>query len=202
MRGYLGILSVSASLALLLLAGCAPKAPNYDYSREPDPRRDEYVIGVSDTLAINVWKNPQLTTDVVVRPDGTITMPLVGDMVARGKTPSTLRQEIASRVAEFVKLDASEITVAVTGVNSYRFTISGEVQNPGVLTSQHYLTIAEAIALAGGFTRFAERNKITVSRRDDKGEVRTIPIVYDLVEDGTKPEMNIVVLAGDSIHVP
>lgn len=200
MQAYVG--KLVAVLAFGLIVACGPKMPNYDYSKEVDPRVSEYVVGVDDGLNINIWKNEQLSTSVVVRPDGTITMPLVGDLVARGKTPSQLRKEIAKRLAEYVKLGASEITVAVTQVNSYRFTVSGEVVRAGMVQSRQYLTVADAIAQAGGFTRFAERNKITLSRRDADGTIRRIPIAFDFIEDGSHPEMNIVMLAGDSLHIP
>jgi polysaccharide export outer membrane protein len=196
-----GNLAVVA-LVVGLFVACGPKVPNYDYSKEPNPRLTEYVIGIDDGLNINIWKNEQLSTSVIVRPDGTITMPLIGDLVANGKTPSTLRVEIGKRLAEYVKLDSSEITVAVTQVNSYRITVSGEVVRPGTVQSRQYLSVAEAIAQAGGFTRFAERDEITLQRRNSKGEVRRIPIVYKFIEDGTHPEMNLVMLAGDSLHVP
>lgn len=191
-----------AAVALALLVGCGPSLPSYDYSKEPNPRKSEYVIGVSDELQVTVWKNQQLTTATTVRPDGTITMPLVGDLVAAGKTPTQLKSEIQTRLAEFIKLEGSEITVAVTGVNSYRFTVSGEVGQPGIFTSKVYVTVAEAIALAGGFSRFADRDSIVLMRRDDKGQVRRIPIVYSMIASGEHPEMNLVVLPGDSLYVP
>jgi polysaccharide export outer membrane protein len=199
-QAYVGNLAVVAIVGLLV--ACGPKVPNYDYSKEPNPRLSEYVVGVDDGLNINVWKNDQLSTSVVVRPDGTITMPLIGDLVAIGKTPSQLREEIGKRLTEYVKLDSSEITVAVTQVNSYRITVSGEVVRPGMVQSRQYLTVAEAIAQAGGFTRFAERDKIRILRRNKKGEIRRIPIVYKFIENGSHPEMNLVLLAGDSLHVP
>ena len=200
MLAYVGKIGLVAVVGLLV--ACGPKVPNYDYSREPDPRVSEYVVGVADGLSINVWKNNQLSTTVIVRPDGTITMPLIGDLVALGKTPSQLRKEIGKRLSEYVKLDSSEITVAVSNVNSYRFTVSGEVARPGMVQSQQYLTVAEAIAQAGGFTRFSERDKLTLTRRAADGTIRRIPIVYKFIEDGSHPEMNIVMLSGDSLHVP
>lgn len=199
-QAYVGNLAVVALVALVV--ACGPKVPSYDYNKEPNPRLSEYVVGIEDNLNINIWKNSQLSTSVIVRPDGTITMPLIGDLVANGKTPSQLRIEIGKRLAEYVKLDSSEITVAVTQVNSYRFTVSGEVTRPGTVTSRQYLSVAEAIAQAGGFTRFAERDKITLQRRNAKGQIRRIPIVYKFIEDGSHPEMNLVLLAGDSLHVP
>jgi polysaccharide export outer membrane protein len=191
------------AIALVMAASaCGPSLPDYDYSKEPNPRRSEFVIGISDDLMITVWKNQQLTTAATVRPDGTITMPLVGDIVAAGKTPTTLRQEIQQRLAEYIKLEGSEITIAITGVNSYRFTVSGEVGQPGIYTAKVYVTVAEAIALAGGFTRFADRDDIVLMRRDDKGQIRKIPIVYSLIASGEQPQMNLVVLSGDSLFVP
>ncbi len=186
----------------LALAACTPTLPKYEYHKEPDPRTEEFVLGVSDAIRINVWKNPQLSTEVTIRPDGTITMPLVGDIVAAGKSPSQLRKDIEDRVKTYVKLEGSEVTIAVVAVNSYRFTVSGEVIRPGIFNSTSYVTIAEAIALSGGFTRFAKRNGMILMRRDDAGKVRRIPIVYELIADGSHPEMNLVLLAGDSLHVP
>ena len=192
-----------ALLLAALACSCGARAPDYDYSKEPNPRRSEFVIGVSDELEITVWKNEHLSTKAVVRPDGTITMPLIGDIQAAGKTPSQLKQEIQKRVAEFIKLDSSTtITVALNGINSYRFTVSGEVAQPGIHTSKVFVSVAEAIALAGGFTRFAKRDDIVLMRRDQAGAIRRIPIAYSLIANGSYPEMNLTVLAGDSIFVP
>jgi polysaccharide biosynthesis/export protein len=187
------------------LAACPPKPPKYDYSREPDPRTHEYVLGIGDQLSINVWENPALTTEALIRPDGTITMPLVGDLKAAGETPSSLKAMIRARLADFVKLQGSgsEITVAVRQANSYRITVSGEVTKPGVIHADHYVTVAEAIAEAGGFTRFARRNSMTLMRRDAKtGRVKSIPLAYDFLVDGSHPEMNLVLIGGDSLFVP
>ncbi len=191
-------------LALLAcLAACGVKAPNYDYASEPDPRNTEYILGVGDQLTISVWQNADLTADVTVRPDGTITMPLVGDVKANGETPTSLKQTIQTRLAAFQKVDDTSISVSVRGFNSYRFTVAGEVTQPGVFTQGFYVTVAEAVALAGGFTRFAKRNAMTLQRRDPKsGEIRVIPLTYDLLASGKRPDMNIVLLAGDSLYVP
>ncbi len=191
-------------LFVVLAAGCPPKMPVYDYSKEPDPTKQEYVLGIGDHLAINVWENPNLSTEVVIRPDGTITMPLIGDIKAVGETPSSLKATIKARLADFVKLNAgSEITVAVRSANSYRVTVSGEVNHPGVFNADHYITISEAIAQAGGFTRFAQRNNMTLQRRDPKtGRIRAIPLAYDFLVDGQHPEMNLTMIAGDSLYVP
>lgn len=197
-------LSISAAaISLLALAACGSTLPNYDYGKEPDPRTGEYVLGISDELTVNVWKNPDLSTSSTIRPDGTITMPLIGDLKASKKTPSQLKAEIEKRLQDFIKLEGTAVTVSVTAVNSYRFTVSGEVVRPGIFSATQYTTVAEAIALAGGFTRFASRDSISIQRRDPTtNEVRKIPIAYSAIASGNRPEMNLVLLAGDSVHVP
>ena len=192
-----------AACVVPLWLGCGSSLPDYDYRAEPDPRTREFVIGISDGVRIYVWDHPNLSTEASVRPDGTVTMPLVGDLTAAGKTPSELRGEISERLTEWVKVESSSITVAITAVNSYRFMISGEVAQPGIHAAQHYVTVAEAIALAGGFTRFASKNSIVLQRRDpDTSEVRHIPIAYRAIASGERPEMNLVLMPGDSLHVP
>ena len=195
--------SIAVCSVVVLLAACPVKAPVYDYAKEPDPRKSEYVLGVGDALSINVWENGGLSTDATIRPDGTITMPLVGDLRAAGETPSSLRDQIKKRVADFVKLQGSEITVAVREANSYRFTLAGEVSRAGVYNPAYYVPVVEAIALAGGFSRFAKRNEITLMRRDPKtGKIRAIPLAYDLLASGERPDMNLVLVAGDALFVP
>lgn len=198
-------LLVAVACLALGTAACHPVAPVYDYGREPDPRNSEYVLGIGDQLGINVWENAALSTDALIRPDGTITMPLVGDLKAAGETPSSLKAAIKERLVDFVKLPGagSEITVAVKAANSYRITVSGEVAHPGVFGSDHYITVAEVVALAGGFTRFAKRNKMVLQRRDPKtNKIKVIPLAYDFLVDGSHPEMNLTLIGGDSLFVP
>ncbi|HTR55897.1 MAG TPA: polysaccharide biosynthesis/export family protein [Kofleriaceae bacterium] len=186
------------------LTACGSSLPFYDYTKEPDPRNKELVLGVGDVVGINVWDQKDLNTDATIRPDGTITMPLVGDIRAAGETPTTLRDKIKAALATFVKLGAgNEIAVAVKSWRSYRFTIQGEVGKPGVFTSDQYVHVAEAIAMAGGLTRFARRNSVTLHRTDPKsGVMREIPLDYDAFASGKRPDMNIWVLPGDYIYVP
>lgn len=190
--------------ALVLAAGCSSTLPNYDYSKEPDPRSREVVLGVGDSISVNVWENKDFNTDATIRPDGTITMPLIGDIKAVGETPSSLKAKIKSRLGEFVRLGTSaEITVAVKSWRSYRFTIQGEVTHAGMFTADQYVTVADALALAGGPSKFAKRNEITLLRRDPKtGDIRRIPLDYDLIAAGKRQDMNIYVMTGDTIWVP
>lgn len=191
------------SLVVVAVIGCGGSLPNYDYSKEPDPRSKELTLGVGDQVAINVWENSNLNTEATIRPDGTITMPLVGDIKAAGETPTSLKTKIKTQLGNYVKLQGTEITVAVKSYKSYRFTIQGEVVRSGVFTSDQYVTVADALALAGGLTRFAKRSSMTLMRRDPKsGEQRHIPLDYDALASGKRPDMNIYVLPGDTIWVP
>lgn len=186
---------------LAVLAGCAKPIPRYNHAREPDPRKGEFVLGPSDELAVTVWRNPDLSTTAIVRPDGTVTMPLIGDLPAEGRTPRMLRRDIESRLRDYVK-DGAVVTVALTRVNSYRFTVAGKVTRVGMFAARQYLTVVEAVAMAGGPTRFANAERTTVIRRDKDGRIRRIPVDYDAIAAGHKSKQNLVVLPGDTIYVP
>lgn len=192
-------------LALLALVACGHSLPNYPYASEPDPRNKEVTLGVGDVVAINVWgeSNEALNTEATIRPDGTITMPLVGDLHAVGQTPTSLKDIIKNKLAEFVKMQGTEVTVALKAWRSYRFTVQGEVQKTGVFTTEQYVTVADALALAGGPTRFAKRDSIILLRADPVSkETRRIPLDYDTLASGKRLDMNIYVLPGDTIYVP
>jgi polysaccharide export outer membrane protein len=192
-------------LVVLLLAGtagCATTHPPYDYTKEPDPRKGDFVLGSSDVLKITVWRNPELSTDAVVRPDGTVSLPLVGDLQAAGRTSIQLKEEIVKRLRAYLKDESAIVTVAVTAINSYRFVISGNVERQGVFSSNHFVTVSEAIALAGGPSRFADSAGTVIIRIDASGGVRRIPIDYPGVLAGTRPNEDIPLLAGDTIYVP
>ena len=191
------------ALAAALVAGCGSSLPFYDYSKEPDPRVAELVLGVGDSVLINVWENKDLSTEATIRPDGTITMPLIGDLKAAGETPTSLKARIKNQLQAYVKIQGTEVTVAVKAWRSYRFTIQGEVSKAGVFSSDQFLTVSDALALAGGLSRFAKRNEITLTRKDPKsGQIRHIPLDYESLASGKRPEMNIIVMPGDTIWVP
>ena len=187
-------------LGVLVAAACNPEP--YDYSKEPDPRKSEFVIGASDAIKITVWKNPELSTEATVRPDGTVTMPLLGDIQAVGRTPTQLRDEVQKRLSAFVKDETATVTVALTSVSSYRFTVSGNFEHPGIFTSKYYVQVAEAIAMAGGINKFANPHRLLIIRRDATTKVRRVPIDYDRVSSGEHPEENLVLMAGDTLFAP
>jgi polysaccharide export outer membrane protein len=194
-------LSLILTCLLLVCSGCigSSRTSRHPYNREFDPRGRPFVVGVADTLAVSVWRDQELSREATVRPDGTITLPLIGEVQAAGKTPDQLTKEIRERVGRFVK-DAI-VTVAVTEVNSYRFTVAGNVGHPGVFTSRYYVTVSQALALAGGPNRYAE-DEILIVRRDSNGKLRRIPVDYEDILEGDAPEQDIVILAGDNIYVP
>jgi polysaccharide export outer membrane protein len=194
--------SLIALNVLLWLAGCG-SALVYDYAREPDPRREEYVIGAADVLHITVWQTPDLSINATVRPDGTITMPLIGDVAVAGRPSSALRAEITTRLKSFVKDDALTVSVAVAEINSYQFTMAGNVEHPGLYNARRYLTVTEAVAMAGGPSRFAALSKVVIIRPVATGSrPRRIPIDLGAIYAGTRPDMNVVLVRGDTIYLP
>jgi len=171
----------------------------YAEAAQRDPRGKPYIIGIADVVRVSVWKDESLSTDAIVRPDGTITVPLVGELRAAGRTAAELQQEASQRMATVVK-DAP-VTVSVTEINSYRFTVAGNVEHPGLFTARYYLTVSEALALAGGPNRYADTDQVVIVRPVG-GSLQRIPIDYDAILSGKSPEQDIVVLAGDSVRVP
>lgn len=196
--------SVSAVrlLWVLMLAGCVSRPPDYPFDKEPDPRKSEYVIGVSDVLRVSVWKNSELDTQIAVRPDGTFTMPLLGDVRADGLTPSQLRDQLKKRLKAYIKEEEAVITVAVTNVNSYFVTVAGNVTAPGRYTSTTFLTVADAVALAGGPNRFASADETIILRKGSNGVTRRIPVNYEQIREGLYLEQNLVLMRGDQVFVP
>jgi polysaccharide biosynthesis/export protein len=190
------------SLASALLGSCAYKLPPYDYLREPDPRKDEFRLGPSDVLHVTVWHNIDLSGDAIVRPDGTISLPLIGDLRAAGRTTAELRAEIAQRLKAFIKDEAATVTVAISAINSYRFVVSGNVEHPGAFAANHFVTVSEAIAMTGGPNRFSSPIETVIIRTDASGKTRRIPIDYPSILDGKHPEHDLPLLPGDMIYMP
>lgn len=190
------------ALALLIVAGCGAPVLNYDYRNEPDPRGREHVLGVADKVRVTVWRHQELSGTFTIPSHGAISLPLIGDIVARGKTPTALRTEIQTKLADYLKGDAAKASVRLAEVNSYRFTVSGEVARANLFSPKSYVTVTEAIALAGGFSRFADRNRMYILRDTHGKGFKKIPIHYDSIVSGRRADMNIVILTGDVIHVP
>ncbi len=169
-------------------------------SRVTSIRPDTYVIGVGDGLAINVWKEPELSKGVPVRPDGMITLPLIGEIKAVGLTPVQLQDQITAALSKV--MSDPQVVVMVEAVNSLSFNIMGNVFKPGYYPLGRPITILDAIALSGGFRDFAKEKKIYILRTDANGKQEKIHFNYKQVIKGQKMSQNIMVEPRDTIVIP
>jgi polysaccharide export outer membrane protein len=193
---------VGLGLALSGLAGCGgPNYRTYDYAKEYDPRKHEYVVGIGDSISITVFHQADLSGGGTVRPDGIVTLPLIGDVQCAGKTPGAIRDDVKQRLLAFVKSETAVVTVLVNSVASYRFVVTGNVGHSGSFAQKYFVTVSEAIAMAGGLSKFASED-LVILRPDTNGKIRAIPINYSDVTSGRRPEMDIAIVAGDTIVVP
>ena len=159
---------------------------------------DTFRIGVEDVLAISVWRDVDLTREVPVRPDGRISMPLLQDIDAAGKTPKELAMEIQRRLKEY--LSNPSVTVIVREVNSLKAYLTGEVVRPGPILLRSEVRLLQGIALAGGLTPFGGRGGIIIYRRTAHGE-KVIELSYKDLLSGRKPEDNLILEPGDTVVV-
>ncbi len=184
----------------IMVSGCFP--PNVIVP--PGPPEDGFVLGPEDVLDVVVWKNPDLSRQVVIRPDGNISLPLIGDVRSSGMTANQLASDIAIRFKAFK--ENPSVSVNVLEVNSYYVFVVGEVNTPGKLPLKSYTTILQALSLAGGFTQFASRNDIQVVRNliNAEGAIKEIriPLRYDDLISEEGGVYNITLQSGDTIVIP
>lgn len=161
----------------------------------------EYVIGPGDVLAIDVYHEPEDSRTLPVRPDGRISLPLAGELVAEGKTAVQLQDEISTRLEKYI--DAPSVTVMVQDAESHRFNILGMVKAPGSFALTHPTTILDAIAMAGGLLDFAHQKNIYLIRRraTDGVEIR-YNFNYNAVSRGLNMQQNVLIQPNDTIVVP
>jgi polysaccharide biosynthesis/export protein len=159
----------------------------------------EYLLGAEDVLAIAVWKDEHLTKEVVVRPDGFVSFPLVGEVQAAGRTVEEVRADIAKRLAKFIP--NPNVSVAVIKVLSYRVYVLGRVNKPGEFMIGHTTDVLQALSLAGGLTPFASENDIRIIRRIN-GRQQVIPVPYGDLKQGKNLERNALLQRGDVVMVP
>jgi len=161
----------------------------------------DYIIGPEDILDITVWKNAELSKTVTVRPDGRISLPLIGDVVAVGRTADQLANAISGKLKEYK--ENPQVSIIVSQVNSYVIYVLGEVARPGKFPLKSKTTILQAITIAGGFLPAAARNKLVVFRFGENGEKdEKIRASYDdiVLRDGAG--QNITLKPGDTLVVP
>lgn len=166
-------------------------------SEKPDP--NAYIIGEQDTLNITVWKEKEISGSVVVRPDGKITVPLVGEINVVGMTPVQVQRLLAEKLKPFVTIP--QVTVAVTGIRSRKVYLIGHAAREGPFMINSSTTVLQVIAEAGGLRDFAKRKKIYILRQQGNEQVR-FTFNYDDVIKGKNTAQNILLHPGDTIVVP
>jgi len=159
----------------------------------------DYVIGAEDVLDINVWKEPEVSRTVPVRPDGKISLPLLNDVQAAGLTPMQLGAVITEQLKKFIA--QPQVTVIVITINSRRVYVLGEVNRGGAIPLMPNMTVLQALSSAGGFTQFANQKQIYVLRSEDGKQLR-FPFNYRQAVQGKDGAQNIVLKPGDTIVVP
>ncbi len=178
------------------LAATAASDPNTAQGHD-----NSFVIGNDDVLAINVWKEPDVSRPAVpVRSDGKISLPLVGEVQAAGLTPLKLEQSIAAKLQSFIS--QPEVTVIVQQINSQKYNVLGQVNRPGTFVITNSLTVLDAIAISGGFRDFAKQKAIYVLRQNADGTQARLPFNYKEVVKGKNQEQNVKIQPKDTIVVP
>jgi polysaccharide biosynthesis/export protein len=203
----LGLILVSAgSLSGQVPSSPTENAPTADSGAKSDtdasrnPHDDHFIIGNDDVLAISVWKEPELTKSVPVRSDGKISLPLVGELQATGRSPLQLELDITEKLKNFIT--TPEVTVIVEKVNSRKFNMLGEVAKSGEFPLTASTTIMDAIAMAGGFKDFAKKSGVYILRKGPDGREMRINFNYKDFIKGRNPGQNIKIEPNDTIIVP
>jgi len=188
----------------VVLASCAeiPAEAIQEANRQV---ASEFLLGPEDIVEVTVWRNQDLSRTVNVRPDGMISLPLIGDVRASGLTAAQVGENISKRLTEYK--ENPSVSVSVKEINSYFIYVVGEVTRPGKYALKSYATVLQGISLAGGFTQYASRNRMAVLRwsvRKDSGTERQvrIPVSYDDLISGKGKVGNFTLMSGDTIVVP
>jgi polysaccharide export outer membrane protein len=204
-RSGMAIMGLVGVMATTALAQPIPTvmSPIYDSSQEKSSLivTSDYIIGPEDVLDITVWKNADLSKTVQVRPDGRISLPLIGDIAAVSRTSTQLTDEISTRLKSY--MENPTVSIVVKEVNSYAIFVMGEVAKPGRYPLKSKTTLLQAITLASGLTPVASRNKMVIFRFGKDGDpLMKIKASYDdiVLRDGT--DQNIELKPGDTIVVP
>jgi polysaccharide biosynthesis/export protein len=199
MRTQKGLCAGAAWLWLLAAAGAAAAAPAPKTIAQGESP-DAYAIGVGDVIEISVWKNPDLTVTVPVRPDGRISVPLLGDVQAAGVTPLALKNVLTNGFRDYIT--APGVSVVVKEVNSQKIFVTGEVAKPGAYDLKSRTKVMQALAMAGGLTAYAKQRVIVL--RDGQGgrSDRRIEVDLGAIVSGRHPEENITLQPGDTLVVP
>ena len=197
---------ITPLLPLLLLAlfclgaTCSSPTRDYNYAALKDRCKGNFRLESGDVVRVHVWNEPNHSRDqVLVRPDGKISLPLVGDILASGLTIGELSKVVKRKIQTFVP--KPRVDVSLVTARSYRIFITGEVRRSGSYTSNAQLNVVQALSMAGGLSPFAKRSRVVIIWNSPKGEVR-IPFNYDEVLKGDNSKQNITLCRGDTVLVP
>lgn len=194
-------------LFLVVLAGCASTSSSDSQIQQAlsmvDEPISEYRIGPTDVLRISVWRDQELSEQVTVRPDGRVSMPLLGDVVARGRTPEELSQVIEDRLSEFVRRPRVSVIVSQMGSHefSHRVRVTGAVNKPVSQPWREGMTVMDIVLGAGGANEFASMNRATLYRKME-GQVVAIPVKLEDILNKGDVETNYKLLPGDILTIP
>ncbi|WP_250658154.1 polysaccharide biosynthesis/export family protein [Alkalimarinus coralli] len=158
-----------------------------------------YLIGPEDVLKISVWKEPELDREVVVRPDGGISFPLVGDVQVRDKTINEVKKMVSKKISKYIP--KAEVSVSLVRASSYKIYVLGKVNKPGQYVLGSYVDVLQALSIANGLTPYAASDNIKILRRIE-GVERAFPFEYSSASAGTKLGQNIILKSGDVVLVP
>ena len=194
---------IIAGLLLAVPIGCASVSKEaFEEAVKPVPK--DFLLGPEDVLEVSVWRNQDLSRTVVIRPDGKISLPLIGEIQASGSNPAQVAAKIAARLAEFK--ENPNVSVSIKEVNSYFIYVLGEVHRPGKYPLKSYVTVLQGVSMAGGFLPFASQNNMQVIRTrtyENGKEVQIrIPVPYNELVAGKGAIGNFTLKSGDTIVVP
>lgn len=192
-------LRIGSLLFVALLFSCFMSAESACAAKNQNLDTGSYLIGLGDIITVQVWKQPEVSQKLTVRLDGRISLPLVGDIMAAGKSPETLSQDIEKKLKIYIT-DPS-VSVILEQSTSRRYYVIGKVAKPGEFTIDTPLTIIQVIARAGGFQEWAKKDKIVIIRRQN-GRETLIPFDYESFTAGQNVNQNIEIAPGDTVIVP
>lgn len=201
----------SLLLLTFVMSGATPAAaqtapapaPSAAVAAAPAPAVDvpaDYVIGPEDVLGVVFWRENELSGDVTVRPDGRITLPVLGELAAAGKRPADLKKEIATLATKYIT--DPNVTVMIRAINSRKAYVTGRVTHPGAFDLRGPVTVMQALAMAGGLTEYADARGITILRKVEGREDAVFHFNYRDVAKGRNLTQNIVLKPGDTVVVP
>ncbi|HWP84192.1 MAG TPA: polysaccharide biosynthesis/export family protein [Terriglobia bacterium] len=201
-KSAIGLLAAGALLPILTSAPPAVSAAAQSASggaATAEVSGSEYQVGPGDVIAISVWKEPDVSTTVLIRPDGKISLPLVNDLAVAGKTPMEIQSLVTEKLSPFIK--DPNVTVTVKEINSKKVFVLGQVGRAGVYQIMQPTTVLQILTQAGGLAPFANQKGIYVLRMQN-GKQERFPFNYKDVVKGEKMEQNILLQPGDTVVVP